>query len=291
MKIRARQAGRKLIFVVGNPPFVGNKRMRAALGDGYVDALRGAWPVMPESADLVMFWWHHAAALVAAGKLQRFGFITTNSLTQTFNRRVVEQQLDKLHLAFAIPDHPWVDGSDGAAVRIAMSVGAAGSGEGKLLTVIDQRAEGGEGLEVTLDEHDGLIHADLSVGANVAAAQALLANSGLSNRGMIPHGEGFLVQPEHSSALDGGALLRPYRNGKDLTDKPRGVLVIDTFGLTETELRQRYPASWQWLHDRVKPDRDQNPRKARRENWWLFGESQPRMRASVVGMPRYIATG
>ena len=29
-------------FVVGNPPFIGNKRMRIALGDGYVDALRGA---------------------------------------------------------------------------------------------------------------------------------------------------------------------------------------------------------------------------------------------------------
>ena len=56
--------------------------------------LRGAWPEMPESADFVMFWWHHAATLVAAGKLQRFGFITTNSLRQTFNRRVVEMALN-----------------------------------------------------------------------------------------------------------------------------------------------------------------------------------------------------
>ena len=31
-------------FIVGNPPFIGNKRMREALGDGYVEALRGAWP-------------------------------------------------------------------------------------------------------------------------------------------------------------------------------------------------------------------------------------------------------
>ena len=41
-------------FIVGNPPFIGNKRMRTALGDGYVEALRGAWPEMPESADFVM---------------------------------------------------------------------------------------------------------------------------------------------------------------------------------------------------------------------------------------------
>lgn len=35
------------------------------------------------------------------------------------------------YLAYAIPDHPWVDSADGAAVRIAMTVGASGSGEGR----------------------------------------------------------------------------------------------------------------------------------------------------------------
>ena len=69
--------------------------MRAALGDGYVEALRSTWPEVPESADYVMYWWHHAAALVNAGEAERFGFITTNSLKQTFNRRVVQQALDR----------------------------------------------------------------------------------------------------------------------------------------------------------------------------------------------------
>ena len=77
--------------VVGNPPFIGNKRMRDALGDGYVEALRAAWAEMPESADFVMYWWHKAAGLVRAGSLSRFGFITTNSVTQTFNRRVLQR--------------------------------------------------------------------------------------------------------------------------------------------------------------------------------------------------------
>jgi len=40
-----------------------------------------------------MFWWNHAAALVRAGQVQRFGLVTTNSLSQTFNRRVVERHL------------------------------------------------------------------------------------------------------------------------------------------------------------------------------------------------------
>ncbi|MBI4988720.1 MAG: class I SAM-dependent DNA methyltransferase [Rhodocyclales bacterium] len=301
--------------VVGNPPFIGNKRMRAALGDGYVEALRGAWSEMPESADFVMYWWHKAASLVCAGALSRFGFITTNSVTQAFNRRVLERHLAAgdgaappslaaesaecvgrgspvpLHLAFAVPDHPWVDSADGAAVRIAMTVGAMGAGEGRLLSVTDEREGGGDGLEVQAVERAGVIHADLTIGANVSSAKPMQANGGLSFRGMIPHGEGFLIAPKEGAALDGGSLLRPYRNGKDLTDRPRGVMVIDTFGLSEAGLRSRYPASWQWLYDRVKPERDHNPRKNRRENWWLFGENQPRMRASVEGLSRYIATG
>nr|VFJ95539.1 MAG: Methyltransferase domain-containing protein [Candidatus Kentron sp. H]VFJ96347.1 MAG: Methyltransferase domain-containing protein [Candidatus Kentron sp. H]VFK02235.1 MAG: Methyltransferase domain-containing protein [Candidatus Kentron sp. H] len=45
-------------FVVGNPPFIGAARMRAALGDGYTEALRNTYPRVPESADLVMYTRH-----------------------------------------------------------------------------------------------------------------------------------------------------------------------------------------------------------------------------------------
>jgi hypothetical protein len=50
-------------YVVGNPPFIGTKRMKAVLGEGNVEALRRAWSEVPESADFVMYWWHHAAQL------------------------------------------------------------------------------------------------------------------------------------------------------------------------------------------------------------------------------------
>ena len=100
--------------------------MREDLGDGYTETLRAAYPAMPESADFVMFWWHKAALETLAGRTRRFGFITTNSIRQTFNRRVVQSAMDEgLYLTFAIPDHPWIDATECAAVRIAMSVGKA----------------------------------------------------------------------------------------------------------------------------------------------------------------------
>ncbi len=58
-------------FIVGNPPFIGNKRMRQALGDGYVETLRKAWHNVPETVDFVMYWWQHAADLLRKKSLLR----------------------------------------------------------------------------------------------------------------------------------------------------------------------------------------------------------------------------
>ena len=105
-----------------------------------------------------MYWWHKAAELTRQGKVRRFGFITTNSLPQTFNRKVVQAHLSAkppLSLTFAIPDHPWVDSADGAAVRIAMTVGAAGELAGKLEKVVAESPVTGEGLNVRLSERHG----------------------------------------------------------------------------------------------------------------------------------------
>jgi hypothetical protein len=281
----------KADVVVGNPPFIGASNMRAALGDAYVDALRKAWRDVPDSADFVMFWWHHAAQLVARGGLSRFGFITTNSLRQTFNRRVVQHALDSgIHLAFAIADHPWVDSADGAAVRIAMTVGAPGKSEGRRLDVIAEREGKGEGLDVDLAERVGGIHADLSIGTNVAAAQALQANGGISSPGFKLHGAGFIVTPEERATLEADAPINDYRNGRDLTDRPRGVQLIDLFGFSADEVRRRWPATYQRVLVTVKPERDKNNRASYRDNWWLFGEPRKDLRPALAGLPRYIAT-
>lgn len=288
----------KADFVVGNPPFIGAGAMRGALGDGYVDALRGSWPKVPESADFVMYWWHHAAEKVRAGQAERFGFITTNSLRQTFNRRVVQQATDdgQLSLVYAVPDHPWVDSANGAAVRIAMTVAAPGQHEGRLQTV-ESETQGDFGeVAVSLLERRGPIHADLSVGANVVGARSLQANSDLSNRGVQLFGSGFIVTRQQACSLGLGTVpgihhhIREYRNGRDLTATPRDVLVIDMFGLNAEEVRQRYPAAYQWLLERVKPERDQNNRATYRDNWWFFGEPRRVLRRQIEGLPRYIAT-
>jgi hypothetical protein len=269
------------------------------MGDGYVEALRGTYSEVPESADYVMYWWHRAAELVRNGSIRRFGFIATNSLRQAFNRRVLAQHIgvpDGLSLMYAIPDHPWVDSADGADVRISMTVAERGERDGTLLRVVSESYGDEQGAQVDFQQRVGLIHPDLSIGPNVAAAVPLRANEGLSCRGVSLHGSGFIVTPEEAHALGLGRTpgledyIRPYRNGRDITARPRGLLVIDLFGLESTDVRTRFPEVYQWVWDRVKPERDHNNRSAYRDNWWIHGEPRSNFRPALRGLPRYIST-
>lgn len=288
-------------YIVGNPPFLGNKRMRDGLGDGYVEALRLAWKKhKPNSWDFVMFWWHHAAELVRDGKAKAFGFITTNSIHQTFNRRCLEPFLgnDKkpVSITFAIPDHPWVDSADGAAVRIAMTVASTGNHHGALNEVIEQgKAVDGE-LAIELDSSVGKILPQLKIGADVHSSITLAANDGIAWQGPIPVGEGFRVEPSDLHLFtnhETGArekIIAPYRIGRDLVQREESRWIIDTYNLDRSEIEKLYPKSYSKLLVDVKPYRDTNKDKKFREKWWEWGRPRPGMRESFSSLKAIIGT-
>ncbi len=281
-------------YILGNPPFLGNASMLGDLGVGYTQALRAAYPEVPDTVDFVLYWWHRAALEVREGRAQRFGLITTNTLSQVRQRSVIARHVaatPPLKLLWAIPDHPWHGG--GAAVRIAMTVG--GRDGSPVLARVTQEPRSpdpehaAEGLEIKETPVD-LIHADLSAGASVATAVALKANEGLASRGMQLIGSGFIVTPEQWEAWKRPPVVHPYRNGRDLTDRPRNVMVIDLYGLTEAEVRKAHPAVYQHVLQTVKPEREQNNDASTRKNWWIFGRNREYLRPALAGLPRYIAT-
>ncbi|MFC5412384.1 class I SAM-dependent DNA methyltransferase [Larkinella bovis] len=296
-------------FIVGNPPFVGPARMRDALGDGYTEALRKTYKgKVPDSADLVMYWWFNAAEQVEQGNTERFGFITTNSLKQTFNRRVMQPFLEgdksALILAFAIPDHPWVESADGAAVRIAMTVAERrgnGPANGNLLTVKSESVPiGDDAAEVTFSTRQGAILSDLTIGAELDSAKSLRANEGISSPGVKLHGAGFIINKEKAYQLGLGCTvglenhIRHYRNGQDLTSKSRNALVIDLYGLSANDVLNRYPLVYQHLLENVKPERDAKGNTkdgaGYAKFWWVHGKPRQEMRRMLHKLPRYIAT-
>lgn len=193
-----------------------------------------------------MYWWEIAARAVQVGEAKRFAFITTNSLTQTFNRQVLAKHLtgkQNFSITFAIADHPWIDETGSAAVRVALSVAAAGMAAGKALTV--QSESGTPGLEV-LSEKSGLVGANLGVGADLLSAEPLRANSGLASLGATLISSGFIIDDlerqnllhlEPASAL----IIRPYMSGRDLTSGCRGLYTIDAHGFGERNLVDEHP--------------------------------------------------
>jgi hypothetical protein len=286
-------------FIVGNPPYIGVRRMKPSLGDEYVETLRGCYPTVPDTSDLVIYWWHKAAKALRSGVTRRFGLITTNSITQSYSRQRIEADLcsnDSLFLTFAVPNHPWVDEVDGADVRVAMVVATLASNAppaAKLLKVISE--EGGHEsvvLEETMVRRlDGALRPDIGQ----TGVSKLEANEGMCFQGVVPAGDGFKLVEEDFVALGISAtslppVVRRYLIGRDLVQNPETRYIIDFFGHAEAEAAKEWPNLYQRLLNRVKPERDVNKRDAYRINWWIFAEPRPAMRKALKGLQRFIAT-
>ncbi|MFZ2523843.1 MAG: DNA methyltransferase [Candidatus Ferrigenium altingense] len=279
--------------IIGNPPFLGDKKMRAELGDDYTDALRKCYEGrVPGGADLVTYWFEKARAQIDAGKCQRAGLVATNSLRQKRNRPVLERILESGQIFNAWGDEEWVN--EGAAVRVSL-VCFDGS----------PRPQAGEGLGVRAVFLDGnpvtTIHADLTAGGNggsdLTSAQPLKENAGWSYFGLCLAGafkvpsataQAWLKLP-NPHGKPNSDVLKPIYNGSDITRRWAGDWVID-FALLDEQQAALYEAPFAYVAEHVKPTRINNKRKARAEKWWRHGEARPGLRAKLAGLQRYIAT-
>ena len=77
-------------MIIGNPPFLGDKKMRAELGDEYVDALRKLYEGrVPGGATWCCYWFERARAQIEAGKAKRAGLLATQAIRGGANRQVL----------------------------------------------------------------------------------------------------------------------------------------------------------------------------------------------------------
>jgi hypothetical protein len=241
-----------------------------------------------------MYWWHRAALLIESGSARRFGLITTNSIVQDYSRRVLDMHSDRVRLIFAINNHPWPELSDSANVDVAITVvGALSDGSPARLGTVVRSGQEEEGVAVK--------YATVSVISSSLTASAtrdlnkLQANANLCFQGVVPAGEGFKLTPDEKRKLSelgetSPSLIRPYVIGRDLVQVAASKYIVDAFGVTESDLRSKYPKLYQRLLERVKPERDLNNRASYRDKWWLFAEPRPAMRGALKGLDRFIGT-
>jgi hypothetical protein len=289
-------------YIVGNPPFIGQQRMRFFLGDGYVDAVRSVRKEVPETVDFVLLWWNKSAQLLREGRLSRFGLVTTNSITQPLNRQVIASNLSGKgapQLLFAIPDHPWEDssgGSDTADVRVAMTVGALTHKDGTLLIHRSDRRnyESNASSDSEFHEVRGLIHPDLSCGVSLSTCVDLISNENLAIKGFELGSQGFLVPKDTAQQWIGGEQslaerLHPYMNGDDLKEGKMWRYVIDFNGLTIDQAR-KYSVLFQHVIDNVRAGRKTNREARTADKWWLWRRSGQKLRDAIAPLDRFVGT-
>jgi hypothetical protein len=268
-------------FVVGNPPFLGNRFLRRKLGSEYTEAL---WSVFDDrlahSSDLCCYFHEKARAQVEAGRTRRAGLLATQGIRGQANRGVLQRISRSGSVFFARSDEPWV--LSGAAVHISF---------------IGQ--DDGSQRDRELDGHMvAEINPDLTTGVDLTKACRLPENANAAFMGDIKVGPFDIPQDLAHSLIaapnpDGRSnrdVVRPWVNGLDLTRRNRNMWIVD-FGLDMSEQEAAlYEAPFEYVRRVVFPVRATNEAACCRERWWIHHNARPEMRRALAGLGRFLAT-
>jgi type II restriction/modification system DNA methylase subunit YeeA len=267
-------------FIVGNPPFLGGKRLRTELGNFYVEKLFATYKErVPAEADLVTYWFEKARQQIEAGKTGRAGLLATQGIRGGANREVLRRIKESGNIFFAESDRPWV--LEGANVHVSMIAFDGGSEIQKVLN--------GETVEEISEQ--------LTNDVELHTATVLDENLNISFMGITPAGtfdlpfeQGLeLLKIPNPSGLPNSDVVRPYFNGNDLNKRSREQWTID-FGIDSSmEIAAGYAGPFEHVLHYVKPERVKNRREAYKKKWWLYAESRPAMRTALNPHSRYLA--
>ena len=270
----------KADFIIGNPPFLGGKRLRRELGDRYVDDLFKLYQGrVPHEVDLVTYWFSKSFAEVKSSH-SRVGLLATQAIRAGSNRIVLDRIIVEGSIFFAWSNREWT--LEGAAVRVSM-IG------------FDDGTE-------AMRELDGAfvssINADLSAGEDLTKSSPLTENAGLAFQGPVKVGQ-FEVEPDlarkmlaapiNPNGLSNTEVVVPWIIARDLSDRPKGMYIVDFKDRTETEAAL-FELPFEYIRHHVYPSRQENKRQRRKELWWHHGEKNVGMRKAIAGLNRYIAS-
>ncbi|MEQ9504801.1 MAG: class I SAM-dependent DNA methyltransferase [Hyphomonas sp.] len=271
----------KADVVVGNPPFLGTKRIVGELGEAYTSQLRKAYSHLPGAVDLVCYWFAIAWSQIESGQLFRAGFVATNSVRVGASRSVLVTIVERGRVFESWSDEEWV--VEGAAVRVSLICF-----DGARLK--SARADG-EQVEVISSTLSGRA-------TDTARAETLQQNRDVAFIGIQKNGpfdvvedkaHEWLASPINPNGQYNSVVLKRLVSGRDLVERDRRRWIVDFYGKQENEA-MLFEQPYRHVAEFVKPERLTNNRDIRRRNWWLFGEVMPRMRASALRSPRFIAT-
>lgn len=272
-------------MVVGNPPFVGDKKMRSELGDEYTELLRSVFKGrLPGGSDLVCYWFEKARAQIEAGKLQRAGLVATSSIRGGKNRDVLDRVCTTARIFEAWSEQPWVN--EGAAVEVSL-IAFAATDEQALLD-----GQPVDSVSSALTASTASAHA-----SNTEHPFALAENADCAMQGPTKGGRfevpgdvarQWLSAPNPHGRSNADVLL-PWFNGASVTGRWGDEWIVDFTGLSEAEAA-KYELPYAHVVEHVKPAKLAQARQSRRDRWWLFNEPAPTLRAAAKDLTRILVT-
>ena len=271
----------KADVIIGNPPFLGGNKIRAELGDNYVNELFTLYKErVPAFADLVCYWFEKARAKIEDNTTKRAGLLATNSIRGGANRLVLERIKQSGDIFWAIADKDWI--LDGAAVNVSMI--------GFSSILYDQKILDGKQVN-----H---INPDLSSSVDLTNSRKLVENKGISFQGLSPKGPFdikedqaiiMLTAPINPNGRPNSDVVKPVVNAEDVVQNHRRMWTID-FGLMDEIDVSYYELPYEYVKKYVFPIRRNNSIKSRAEKWWRYADAGVGLRSALSGKSRFIAT-
>lgn len=272
--------------IIGNPPFIGDKKMIGELGEDYATRIRKAFAGrVPGGADFVCYWFEKANDSIAKGHTKRAGFVATNSIRGGANREVLKHASETTRIFDAWDDEPWVN--EGAAVRVSLVCFGHANQPARM-----------DGVPV------GEIFPDLTAsdsagnGTDTTKAAKLSQNAGTCFVGIQktgpfevsgPVARAWLTSP-NANGRPNSDVVRPWANGLDVVRRGRDYWIID-YGTDMAEQdAAMYELPFAYAMENVRPTRTGKREARTNEMWWLFQWSRPVMRKALDGLTRFIAT-
>ncbi|MHA6891404.1 class I SAM-dependent DNA methyltransferase [Ralstonia pseudosolanacearum] len=284
--------------VVGNPPFIGDKLMRERLGDDYTETLRRIYDGrVPGGADLVCYWFAKAHESIRKGAASRAGLVSTNSIRQGANRRVLDAIVREGRIYDAWEDEPWIN--EGASVRVSLTCfEALPANSHAPMLAAHLNGQAVARISANLRPAGSLdVNASSTEPADLTQARRLAENEGSAFIGTqksgpfdvsIAQAVEWLGQ-SNPNGKGNDEVLAPWSNGLNILRRAPAKWIID-FGCTMDEPEaMHFEGPYEYARENVLPKRAGVKRKGHRTFWWRHGESRPGMRAAITNLPRYIA--
>jgi len=252
--------------ILGNPPFLGGLRLSSNFGYEFLNLAYYSYPGVKGTCDLVAYFFRRSFELIK--QEGRLGLIATDTLSQGDTREsgLVVIRMKNGLINFAVRSIKWPGVANVQVSLVCIQKG--GTLQECFLNnkPVSQITDYLDDSEITGDPYP------------------LKQNHEKSFVGSFLLGEGFVLTPSQASALiesnkNNQVVVQRYLGGNDLNKRPDqspSRWAINFRDWSEQEAK-KFTDCYSIIGAKVKPVRDKDNRKARKQYWWQYAEKCSRL--------------